>query len=365
MPRKQRPPSILAVAKNILHAGDDSAGMRGLMFRYLEALAIRNYTDGSVEFRAHVLHYFATWCEERGLTTPSQVTRPILKRYQRHLFYYRKANGLPLGVSTQYGRTVMVCSFFRWLTRNDFLASNPASELDLPRLEKRLPKAILSVAEVEKVMAQPELKEPLGLRDRAIMETLYSTGMRRREAVGLTVFNLDVDRGTVMIRQGKGRKDRLIPIGERALKWIDKYLTEVRESLVTEPDDGWLFLSEKGTQLGHSYLGDVVRKYIDAAEIGKQGSCHLFRHTMATLMLEGGADIRFIQMMLGHEELTSTQIYTQVAINKLKEVHSLTHPGAKLKVKKGAKETSAEVEAADLLEALAEESEEEESDEGE
>lgn len=177
--------------------------------------------------------------------------------------------------------------------------------------------------------------------------------------------NLDVDRGTVMIRQGKGRKDRLIPIGERALKWIDKYLTEERESLVTEPDDGWLFLSEKGTQLGHSYLGDVVRKYIDAAEIGKQGSCHLFRHTMATLMLEGGADIRFIQMMLGHEELTSTQIYTQVAINKLKEIHTATHPGAKLKVKKGAKETSAEVEAADLLEALAEESEEEESDEGE
>ncbi len=210
------------------------------------------------------------------------------------------------------------------------LLYNPASELELPRTEKRFPKAILSIEEVEKVLAQPDLEDPLGLRDRAIMETLYSTGMRRKEAVTLTVFDLDQDRGTVMIRKGKGRKDRVVPIGERALSWVEKYLKEVRPRLAVEPDQGYLFLGGEGAPLAPGSLSDTVRSYVDQAGIGKKGACHLFRHTMATLMLEGGADTRFIQAMLGHEQLSSTQLYTQVAIRKLKEIHTATHPAARL-----------------------------------
>ena len=203
-----------------LLAGADHRAMRGEAAAYLEWMQVRGYTEQSVESRAQVLHYFASWCEERGIAKAAEVTRPILQRYQRWLFYYRKKNGQPLGLSTQYTRLCVVTVFFRWLTRNNFLLYNPASELELPRTEKRLPKAILSIEEVEKVLAQADLKDPLGVRDRAILEVLYSTGIRRKEAVELSMYNLDQARGTLTIRQGKGRKDRVIPIGERAMLYV-------------------------------------------------------------------------------------------------------------------------------------------------
>lgn len=159
-----------------------------------------------------------------------------------------------------------------------------------------------------------------------MLETFYSTGMRRSELAGLHLHDLDFERGTVMVRQGKGRKDRMIPIGDRAIAWIKRYLDEVRSSLVREPDTGTLFLTNLNEPFTPNRLPQLVRDYIDQADIGKRGSCHLLRHTCATLMLEGGADIRFIQQLLGHAELTTTQIYTQVSIQQLKQVHSATHP---------------------------------------
>jgi integrase/recombinase XerD len=333
--------------------------MRGNVAEYLEWLEVRGYTEDTVEHRAQVLHYFAAWCEERGLGSSAEVTRPILQRYQRWMYYYRKKNGQPLGISTQYTRLMVVTVFFRWLTRNNFLLYNPASELELPRTEKRLPKAILTIEEVEKVLAQPDLRDPLGVRDRAIMEVLYSTGIRRKELVGLTLFGFDRDRGTIWIRLGKGKKDRVVPVGERAALWIEKYLREVRPRLAMEPDDGFLFLSGDGLPLTPGHLSDSVRRYVDAAGIGKKGSCHLFRHTMATLMLEGGADTRFIQQMLGHENLASTQLYTQVSIRKLKEIHTATHPAARLERQhQGQDESEPDVDPADVLAALDEEADE-------
>jgi integrase/recombinase XerD len=139
-----------------------------------------------------------------------------------------------------------------------------------------------------------------------------------------------VERGTLLVRQGKGKKDRMIPIGSRAIAWIDKYQREVRPELVVEPDDGTIFLTVDGEAFGGGALTALVRGYVRGANIGKTGACHLFRHTMATLMLENGADIRFIQAMLGHVSLTTTEIYSHVAIRKLKEIHDATHPGARL-----------------------------------
>jgi integrase/recombinase XerD len=127
-----------------------------------------------------------------------------------------------------------------------------------------------------------------------------------------------------MVRQGKGKKDRMVPIGERAIAWLERYLRDARPRLVVPPDDGTLFLGATGEELSPNRLSQLVRGYVDAADLGKRGSCHLFRHTVATLMLENGADIRYIQEMLGHAELSTTQIYTQVSIRKLKQVHTLT-----------------------------------------
>jgi integrase/recombinase XerD len=305
----------------------DPQGMTPLLGRFLDWLAVKNYAERTVAIRRTCVGYFITWAEQRGVTRPSEVTRPVLERYQRYLFNHRKANGEPLSVRTQCSRLASVKSWFKWLAKHNHILYNPAGELEMPRLELRLPRAILSAREAEMILALPKVGEVLGLRDRAILETLYSTGMRRMELVNLKVYDIDRERGTVMIRQGKGRKDRLIPIGSRALAWVEKYLLEGRPRLeVGERSAEVLFLTNLGEAFHPVHMTKLVRDYVVAADLGKRGSCHLFRHTMATLMLEGGADIRFIQAMLGHAKLDTTQVYTQVSIRMLKEIHTATHP---------------------------------------
>ena len=161
-----------------------------------------------------------------------------------------------------------------------------------------------------------------------MLEVLYSTGIRRSELAHLSVSDVDPGRGTLLVRQGKGRKDRMVPIGARALAWVGRYLDRARPGSAADPDDGTLFLTADGTGLSPDRLTQLVRDHIRASGVGKDGSCHLFRHTCATLMLEGGADIRCIQAMLGHAELSTTAIYTQVSIRTLQAVHAATHPAA-------------------------------------
>jgi integrase/recombinase XerD len=211
------------------------------------------------------------------------------------------------------------------------------------------------------VLTQPDIHDPLGLCDRAILETFYSTGMRRLELIHLTLFDLDLERGIVTIRQGKGKKDRVIPIGDRAVAWIQKYLREARPALALEPDDGTLFLSTDGVPIGRDHLTFMTRVSIAQAKIGKTGACHPFRHTMATLMLENGADIRFIQQRLGHSKLSSTQICTQVSIRMRKHVHVATHPAQLQKPEPLARQEalSGDLSKEELFAALAREAEEE------
>jgi integrase/recombinase XerD len=308
----------------------DPKGLARYRDLYLAWLQTSNFSERTVYAKRVNLNYFILWAEARGLVRPQEISKPILERYQRGLYHYRKKNGEPLSFRSQHARLVPIRSFFKWLSKNNHILYNPASELELPRLERRLPKHVLTISEAEQVLKQPDLEKALGVRDRAILESLYSTGMRRMELTKLRLYDLDVDRGTLLIRQGKGKKDRMIPMGERAIAWVDKYVLEVRPEFVVEPDEGILFLTNLGEAFTPGRLTQLVRRYVMAAEIGKSGACHLFRHTMATLMLEGGADIRFIQQMLGHAKLDTTQIYTQVSIRKLKEIHSYTHPGARL-----------------------------------
>jgi integrase/recombinase XerD len=305
---------------------NDPQGMAVLMERFLEWLRVKNYSERTVTNRKVYLQYFILWAEERGITRPNEVTKPIIERYQRYLYHHKKKDGQPLSFRSQHGRIIPIRAWFKWLTRNNYLLYNPASDIELPRLEHRLPKHVLNIREAEAVLAKANIHDPLGLRDRAILETLYSTGIRRLEVIGLKIFDIDSDRGTIMIRQGKGKKDRMVPIGNRALKWIERYTSEVRPRLLLDPNDATLFLTHLGEAFTTNRLTQMVREYVDSADIGKRGSCHLFRHTMATLMLENGADVRFIQAMLGHAKLETTQIYTQVSIRKLKEIHEATHP---------------------------------------
>lgn len=302
--------------------------MGELLEEFLAWMRVRNTSAATEVHRRQCVNYFLRWAHERGLADPREVTRPILESYQRHLYYHRQKNGQPLTFRTQLSRLIPLQTWFRWMVRNHHILYNPASDLDLPRVEKRLPRAILNTQEAEQVLMQPDIREIKGLRDRAILETFYSTGIRRRELVYLKLYNLDRERGTLSVWEGKGKKDRMIPIGERAVAWIDKYLREARPELASDPDDGTIFLSSEGGSFNPDSMSALVRGYVEQAGIGKHGACHMFRHTMATLMLENGADVRYIQEMLGHSDLQSTQVYTQVSIRRLKQIHAATHPAA-------------------------------------
>ena len=275
------------------------------------------------------MEMFLTWCRRASITSPGQVTRTVLECYQRYLFHYRKRDGQPLAVASQHSRLAPLKVWFKWLTHRNYISDDPASELELPRVGYKLP-SVLNKDEAEQVIMQPNLEERLGIRDRALLEFLYSTGIRRMELLHLKLYDVDQKHGLVTIREGKGRRDRVVPVGDRALAWLDRYLSELRPLLVTKPDDGIVFLTSIGASFTPNYLSWLARRYVRAAEIGKSGACHIFRHTMATLMLEGGADIRYIQAMLGHVRLDTTQIYTHVSIRMLKQIHSATHPAARL-----------------------------------
>jgi integrase/recombinase XerD len=355
-------------------------GLQSALARYVEHLGCRGHRAKGIETCRYNVSLFIAWAYERGVTHPAQVSQAILQRYQRHLYHYRKqagwGEGEPLSVATQASRLTALRGYFRWLTRQGELPANPAAELELPRQNKRLPRTVLTHEQAQQILQSVDLAAPLGLRDRAILEVLYATGMRRGELAGLQVGDIeirdsdirasepsndqtndqtkepagdepssqDAANAVVLIRQGKGGKDRWIPLGARALYWVQQYLqhtSQGREALAWDQQERALFLTQTGRAMRVDGLTALVRGYVQAAQIPcgvvgvggasiKSGGCHLWRHSMATLMLEGGADIRHVQAMLGHSDISSTQIYTQVAINQLQQVHARTHPGARL-----------------------------------
>jgi integrase/recombinase XerD len=288
----------------------------------------RGYSEGTVSKRRNHLNDFIVWAEDRSLTRPGDIARPVLERYQRHLSHRIGRNDKPLTFGNQHSRLTSLRAWFKWLARQRVILHNPASEIELPRIGHRLPKHVLSESDVETVMSIPDIAKPKGIRDRAILETFYSTGIRRFELVGLRVDAIDNERGVLTVRQGKGKKDRVVPIGDRALAWLEKYRISVRPTYCIDPNEPALFLTRMGEPFSESAMSALVHTYIARANTGKTGSCHLFRHSMATLMHENGCDVRHIQAILGHVKLETTQIYTQVSIRKLKQVHSATHPAA-------------------------------------
>lgn len=319
----------------------DAKGLYCAMRRFIEQRAVQGSTESGLYSLERYIRDFILWADARSVTHPEHVSQAVLERYQRYLYYYRKKDGAALSIASRRAKIVPLRSFFKWLTRTGHIPANPAAEIDLPKKIRRLPRHVLSVAEVERVMQQTDTTNPIGLRDRAMLEVLYATGMRRMEIANLEISDIDIDQCVVLIREGKGRKDRLIPLGERALQWVQAYLDQSRPQLTWNQQDKTLFLSREGSALNHVWLSTQIAQYVKRAELGKQGGCHLFRHTMATLMLEGGADIRFIQVMLGHAEMSTTQIYTQVAIRQLQQVHAKTHPGALKRVRSDAIAVSA------------------------
>ena len=299
---------------------------------YLEWMEVHNYATTTVVNRRCHLGYFVTFAAARGVVEVEAVTLDVLTGYQQSLFVHRKRNGQPLAVATQAQRLVPITQFFSWLRREHRIDSNPAADLLMPRPERTLPESTLSQAEMSALLGAPNVASPLGLRDRAVLEVFYSCGLRRSELIRLHVGDIDLERKTIFIRSGKGAKDRYVPIGERALFWVRLYLELARPGLGGNSADDTLFVSSVGTPLCPDWLCRKVRAYLAKAGVAKRGSCHLLRHSVATLMLEGGADIRYVAELLGHARLETTQRYTHVSIERLRAVHAATHPAAGLDV---------------------------------
>lgn len=310
----------------------EHTGFYPYVLRYNESLGIRNYSIVTVQRRDSDLRRFIAWCDERSLEHPNQITKIILDAYQKHLYYYRQENGEPLTPTTRNHYISSIKMFFKWLAQENYLPYNPASEVIAPRpTASRLP-LVLTPDQVESLLQQPALDTAYGVRDRAILEVFYATGIRRLELCRLQMQDVVLAQQLLYVRRGKNGKDRLLPLGERATHWLVRYLNDARPQLVVDIREDTLFLNDYGARFADSKLGDRVKRLMEHAGIHTEGSCHLLRHAMATHMLENGAELRYIQAMLGHADLKSTQIYTHVSIHKLQAIHAATHP-AKLESK--------------------------------
>lgn len=296
---------------------------------WIRDLETMNYSPRTFDGYRWSVEQFWKWASDRDICDPAEVTRTKLEAYQRWLFRYRQANGQPLSVKSRRDRIRHVQHLFAWLCRRNQLPANPAADLELPRLIKRQIPRGLEQDQIKAVLNLPNIHDPLGLRDRALLELLYATGIRRSELVGLDLNDWQAERRALLVRQGKGKKDRLLPVGGEACRWMDRYLRDVRPLLLRDTTESALFLSGYGERFNGQYVGNWLRGLLDDCGVEISGSCHLFRHSFATHLLEGGADLKVIQQLLGHASLQSTSIYTHASVEHLRAMYELSHPRGK------------------------------------
>lgn len=214
--------------------------------------------------------------------------------------------------------------FYRYLLREVLIKEDPTALIDSPKLGRPLPKS-LTEEQVEELLAAPNIRVPLGLRDRAMLETLYATGLRVSELINLRFLQVSLNTGVVRII-GKGRKERLVPLGEEAISWLERYLVEAREELLHQRSTDILFPTNRGSAMTRQAFWYLIKRYAHLAGISGELSPHTLRHAFATHLLNHGADLRVVQLLLGHADLSTTQIYTQVARERLKILHARHHP---------------------------------------
>jgi len=299
-----------------------------LKARYLERLRVQGYSRRTLQsLEAHVRFFLEYAGTEAKVEDLSELGREALCAYQTWLFFsgYRRKPERPLSLATQAGRLSAVRGFFRFLYKDGYLASDPSASLERPRRPKRLPRSILTQRHVLDLLKAPDSGTLLGVRDRAILELLYATGIRNEELRTLRLVDVDRERGQVRVT-GKGKKDRVVPVGRIALNWLMQYLEAARPVLIEGRDTGVVFLSKHGRSLTTGNLIALVAKYAKKAAVPGRVTPHALRHTCATHLLHEGADIRSIQELLGHASLATTQIYTHVDITDLKRVHRTYHP---------------------------------------
>ena len=260
------------------------------------------------------LEGFAAWLKD----TPVAATREQLRTYLAHCVDRGARPRTTARLLSSLRR------FYQYLLREGAIVADPTALLESPRLGRPLPKS-LTEEQVEQLLAAPQANSPLGLRDRAMLETLYATGLRVSELVALTVPQINLQAGAVRV-VGKGNKERLVPLGEEAIDWLQRYLREARPALLRGQTTDALFPTARGAAMTRQAFWHNIKRYARDAGIETNLSPHTLRHAFATHLLNHGADLRVLQMLLGHADLSTTQIYTQVARERLKQLHQQHHP---------------------------------------
>jgi len=290
---------------------------------FLNHLKLRSFRPRTIETYRSKLNKFFDYlaAKQKKLT---ELTAVDLFDYRAAL-YYQEYQGKPLSVETQRLQLTVLRIFFKFLAAENLILINPAASLELPRQPRKLPRTILTAREAKKILDSIDTAGPMELRDRAILEILYSTGIRVTELIKLTPADLDFDQGLLRVEDGKGGKTRMVPLGEIAARRVKEYL-----KIRPRTDQTAVFLSMgRGLPLNRPNVAAICRNRTLQAGIKKTVTPHTWRHTCATLMLKSGADIRYIQELLGHASLKTTQIYTKVAVRDLKKVHARCHPREK------------------------------------
>jgi len=298
--------------------------MREVFNRYLNYLkAERNFSPYTVRNYTTDLLDFFQFLKTKGVGSLREVDKHVLRDYLAHLAD-RKL------VKASIARKMSaIRSFFGYLVREDIIDTNPAASISSPKLEKRLP-SFLTVAETVRLLTTPDLAKPEGLRDRALMELLYASGIRVSELVSLNLEQVNLETGEVRV-WGKGAKERIVLIGKPAAEALGTYISEGRPRLTGKKATSALFLNRYGERIIARQVEKILEKYASIAGIGKRVHPHLLRHTFATHLLDGGADLRVVQELLGHADLSSTQIYTHVTKSRAKKVYLSAHPMAREK----------------------------------
>ena len=271
------------------------------------------------------LRAFIRWLEARQLDL-LDVRPDDIVAYQSAFYAGRKKDGKPYAAATHSTHLHAIKSLYGFLSKRGYLVMNPAASLEFPRRENRIPRLILTPREVKRLIEAPDTKTPVGLRDRAILETFYATGIRASELAYLTPDDVDTEDRILRVVLGKGAKDRNLPLTRSAAEAIETYLLKGRPCFVSGKKSRYLFLNKWHARFYRHRLAELVRHWAERAGIKKHVTCHTIRHSFATHLLKGGADIRHIQALLGHATLSSTERYTRVEVSDLKKVLERSHP---------------------------------------
>lgn len=299
-------------------------------FGFREHMKVKAYSPATLKSYGEHLKVFFAYLEEIGVKDVARVTRDVLDAYRLRIAEHRDANGASYSTATVASKVRAVKRFFEYLEATNRILVNPAEFLKEPPPGSRLPRAVLTVDEARKILDAPNLSLAIGIRDRAVLEVFYSTGVRLEELTRLTIFDCDLQGGMLRVNKGKFAKDRVVPLGRHAVRFLKEYLTKVRPRYTREQrTERCLFVNQMGKPLSKQVLEIKVRKYARAAGVRKKVTPHVFRHTFATELVRNGADITAVQKMLGHSDLSVTHLYTKVAGVDVKQTHRLSHPREK------------------------------------